>query len=86
MNTRHIRPYDLGEDISDSNQRDRALRALEGRPDDDMLQMTPPDSADREGLDGDDTGDLFLRIAQEESIRRVPDENAPTEEPSAVVS
>jgi hypothetical protein len=86
MNTRTMNPYDFGDDFGDSNQRDRTLRALEGMPDDDMLQMTPPDSAEHSALDGDDTGDVFMKIAREESTRRVPDENAPLDDQSPVVS
>jgi hypothetical protein len=86
MNTRPMRTYDAGDDIMDSNQRDRTLRALEGRPDDDMLQLTPPDSAERDVLDSDDTGDVFLKIAREESTRRPQDEVIPGEDQSTIVS
>ncbi|KAG7146013.1 hypothetical protein HYQ46_005205 [Verticillium longisporum] len=70
-----------GDDYSytDSNQRDRTLRALEGRPDDEMIHdTTPPDSARRDHLvDGDDTtGDVFMKIAREEPRRRAADENS----------
>jgi hypothetical protein len=73
------------DDIADPNQRDRTLRALEGRREDDdaALQMTPPDSA-KNGVDsGEDTTDMFLRIAREDSAQR---ENAAPEEQSVVVS
>ena len=50
------------------------MRALEGRRFDDASQITPPDSAgDRP--DGDDSGDLFLKIAREDSSRRGIDSN-----------
>ncbi|KAI1484168.1 hypothetical protein F4774DRAFT_416158 [Daldinia eschscholtzii] len=68
MNLRSMRGYEGGEESGDSNHRDRTLRALEGRRLDDASQITPPDSAgDRP--DGDDNGDLFLKIAREDSSR-----------------
>jgi hypothetical protein len=77
MNTRPLRAYDIGDDYDDANHRDRTLRALEG-------QVTPPDSAEPR-QDGDDTGDLFLRIAHEDSSRRVPDENTAHGDSQSVV-
>ncbi|OTB08638.1 hypothetical protein M426DRAFT_158967 [Hypoxylon sp. CI-4A] len=72
MNVRSMRGYEGGDDYGDSNQRDRTLRALEGRRFDDASQITPPDSAgDRP--DGDDSGDLFLKIAREDTSRRGAD-------------
>ncbi|KAI1212499.1 uncharacterized protein F4807DRAFT_373747 [Annulohypoxylon truncatum] len=74
MNARSMRGYEGGEDYGDSNHRDRTLRALEGRRFDDASQITPPDSAgDRP--DGDDSGDLFLKIAREDTLRRNADNN-----------
>ncbi|XDG00709.1 hypothetical protein ABKA04_000324 [Annulohypoxylon sp. FPYF3050] len=74
MNVRTMRGYEGGEDYGDSNHRDRTLRALEGRRFDDASQITPPDSAgDRP--DGDDSGDLFLKIAREDTLRRNADNN-----------
>ncbi|EEY22729.1 conserved hypothetical protein [Verticillium alfalfae VaMs.102] len=78
-----------GDDYSytDSNQRDRTLRALEGRPDDEMIHdTTPPDSARRDHLvDGDDTtGDVFMKIAREEPRRRAADETSSAEDPRTV--
>lgn len=73
MNIRSARTYE-GDDYGDSNHRDRTLRALEGRRFDDASQLTPPDSAgDRP--DGDDSGDLFLKIAREDPSRRGTDGN-----------
>jgi hypothetical protein len=87
MNTRPLQNFDFGDDVDDSNQRDRTLRALEGRPDDDLGQITPPDSAAHDATDGDDTGDLFLKIAREESSRRAPnDGSAVVEDQGAIVS
>ncbi|KAI2472017.1 hypothetical protein F4781DRAFT_385021 [Annulohypoxylon bovei var. microspora] len=74
MNVRSMRGYEGSDDYGDSNHRDRSLRALEGRRFDDASQITPPDSAgDRP--DGDDSGDLFLKIAREDTLRRHADSN-----------
>ncbi|KAL2752538.1 hypothetical protein ACRALDRAFT_2055108 [Sodiomyces alcalophilus JCM 7366] len=66
-----------GDDYSnaDYHQRDRTLRALEGQPDDDTSQRSPPASARRNiSMDGDDTtGDVFMKIAREEGARRRTD-------------
>ncbi|KAI2639713.1 hypothetical protein GGS26DRAFT_280169 [Hypomontagnella submonticulosa] len=73
MNLRS-RNYEGSEEYGDANHRDRTLRALEGRRFDDASQITPPDSAgDRP--DGDDNGDLFLKIAREDPSRRGADGN-----------
>ncbi|TGJ80583.1 hypothetical protein E0Z10_g8192, partial [Xylaria hypoxylon] len=69
MNLRSSRNYDGGDDFGDSNHRDRTLRALEGRRGDEVMQWTPPDSAG-ERPDGDDSGDLFLKIAREDTVQR----------------
>lgn len=80
------RSFDLGDEQADSNY-DRTLRALEGRQIAGVLQMTPPASARRDGgSDGDDGGDVFLRIAREEGSRRNISENVPDETQSTVVS
>ncbi|KAI8963896.1 hypothetical protein F5Y11DRAFT_126241 [Daldinia sp. FL1419] len=74
MNIRSMRGYEGNEDSGNSNHRDRTLRALEGRRFDDASQITPPDSAgDRP--DGDDSGDLFLKIAREDPSRRGAETN-----------
>lgn len=55
----------------DSNHRDRTLRALEGRQDDDTVRWAPQRSTtDRTDAD-DDSGDVFLKMAREE-----PESNA----------
>ncbi|CAJ2509976.1 Uu.00g058760.m01.CDS01 [Anthostomella pinea] len=69
MNFRSPRAYDTGDEYGDSHHRDTTLRALEGRRGDDAQQITPPDSA-RDVPDGDDGGDLFLKIAREDPSRR----------------
>ncbi|KAI0179978.1 hypothetical protein GGR52DRAFT_222100 [Hypoxylon sp. FL1284] len=83
MNLRSARPYE-GDDYGDSNHRDRTLRALEGRRFDDASQITPPDSAgDRP--DGDD-GDLFLKIAREDPVRRGAEGNGNYAETQSALS
>ncbi|KAI1312162.1 hypothetical protein F5Y03DRAFT_265936 [Xylaria venustula] len=72
MNLRNSRNIDGGDDHGDSNHRDRTLRALEGRRGDEAMQWTPPDSAG-ERPDGDDSGDLFLKIAREDPSQRTID-------------
>ncbi|TPX17368.1 uncharacterized protein E0L32_012154 [Thyridium curvatum] len=79
MNLRGLR--DESDDASEADQHDRTLRALEGRSDDHYSQMTPPDSA---GVAPEEnTGDLFMRIAGEESTRRAPEPARPVEEQTA---
>ncbi|KAH6897049.1 hypothetical protein B0T10DRAFT_395942 [Thelonectria olida] len=73
----------FGDDPVDSNH-DRTLRALEGRSDQDFLLSAASVSGRRDTLDGDDTGDVFLKIAREESSRRQPDEKPPSESQSVV--
>ncbi|CAM1505530.1 Fc.00g111670.m01.CDS01 [Cosmosporella sp. VM-42] len=82
MNSRS-RFYDMGDDLTDSNH-DRTLRALEGRSDQDFMHNTPPVSSRHDALDGDDTGDVFLKIAREEQNRRLDDESFPDESQSIV--
>lgn len=72
MNLRSARTYDGGDDYGDATHHDRTLRALEGRRGDEVMQWTPPDSAG-ERPDGDDSGDLFLKIAREDSFQRTAD-------------
>lgn len=81
------RPYDLGTDTSDTNDNnfDRTLRALEGRQSQDASQIDSQISTKRENTDGDDGGDLFLRIAREEVSRRTNDGNS-SETQNSVVS
>ncbi|EFQ28449.1 uncharacterized protein GLRG_03593 [Colletotrichum graminicola M1.001] len=78
--TSTMRSFDFGDESTDSNQRDRTLRALEGRRDDDYSQMTPPLSAEAD----DTTGDVFMKIARQEPTRRGSGDVAPAEQPSTV--
>jgi len=74
---------DYSDDISDPDQRDRTLRALEGRGDDDLL--TPPESVNAT-QDNDNTAEIFMRIAREDSTRRPDEDQGPAEDQSAIVS
>jgi len=86
MNLRTARNFEGGDNYSDSTHRDRTLRALEGRRVDDVMQWTPPDSAGERG-DGDDSGDLFLKIAREDPSSRTADNGkVHTDSPNAIVS
>jgi hypothetical protein len=84
MHVRRVSDDSYGEDIGDTNQRDRTLRALEGRQDDDFSQITPPDSADAIG-DSENTADLFMRIAREDSSQALEELERPADQ-SAIVS
>lgn len=79
------RPFDLGDDYHDGSP-DQTLRALEGRHGQGALPMTPPASAGHEGPVMDDTGDVFMKIAREEPVRRVADGSAPEEPQTSAVS
>lgn len=69
--------------MSNSTQRDRALRALEGRRDDDMSRMTPPDSATA-ASDNENTAEIFMNIAREDPAPRPAQTR--NEDQSAIVS
>ncbi|KAK3990616.1 hypothetical protein QBC44DRAFT_62819 [Cladorrhinum sp. PSN332] len=63
-----------GEELSNSNQRDRALRSLEGRNKDDFAPLSPHDMGDMTtSTDNDNTADIFMRIAGEATTRRAPE-------------
>jgi hypothetical protein len=85
------RPYDPVDDDLDSNH-DRTLRALEGRFESEPpAQMSPPVStrptpSRRSTLNDDDTGDVFLKIAREESSTRSPANTTPPSEISSSAS
>lgn len=65
MNNSTARYYDDGEDYRDLNQRDRSLRALEGA-------RTPPDADEEVTESENNTADIFMRIAREDSSSSVP--------------
>jgi hypothetical protein len=64
---------------------DRTLRALEGRSDDDAFRSAPVSSR-RGAFDNEDTGDVFLKIAREETSQRQTDEQPSDDNRSVVVS
>ncbi|KEY74174.1 hypothetical protein S7711_00334 [Stachybotrys chartarum IBT 7711] len=79
-----VRSPEYADDTPDSNH-DRTLRALEGRPKQDTGQVTPPTSIQQDdATDGDDTVDVFLKIAREESPRRTSDASNAVDASSAV--
>ncbi|KAM0346885.1 hypothetical protein ACHAPU_005225 [Fusarium lateritium] len=83
MNSRP-RFHDSGDEVEDNNH-DRTLRALEGRSDDNAFHSAPPSASRRGAFDNEDTGDVFLKIAREESSQRQPDEQ-PSDDNRSVVS
>ncbi|KAF5529348.1 hypothetical protein FMEXI_14202 [Fusarium mexicanum] len=83
MNSRP-RFHDSGDEVEDANH-DRTLRALEGRGNDDALRSAPLASSRRGAFDNEDTGDVFLKIAREESSQRQTDEQS-QEDTRSVVS
>lgn len=84
MNSRP-RFHDSGDEVDDTNH-DRTLRALEGRSDDNALQSALPSAGRRGAFDNEDTGDVFLKIAREESSQRQTDEQTSEDNRSVVVS
>ncbi|KAK0673815.1 hypothetical protein QBC41DRAFT_352333 [Cercophora samala] len=87
MRDRRVADSTYGQESSNSNQRDKTLRALEGRTDDEFSRLTPQETGDMTTTtDNDNTADLFLRIASETSTRRVPEFKGKVEDPSAVPS
>jgi hypothetical protein len=84
MNSRP-RFHDSGDEVDDTNH-DRTLRALEGRSDDNALHSAPPSAGRRGAFDNEDTGDVFLKIAREESSQRQTDEQTSEDNRSVVVS
>lgn len=83
MNSSRV-SYDGSSDGSlDPNQRDQTLRALEGRTDDDYSHITPPDSA--QATPDENTADIFMRIAREDTAR-IHADNGAEDEHSTVVS
>lgn len=83
MNSRP-RFLDSGDEDEDTNH-DRTLRALEGRSDDEALRSAPVSSR-RGAFDNEDTGDVFLKIAREETSQRQADEQPSDDNRSIVVS
>ncbi|CAK7229244.1 hypothetical protein SBRCBS47491_007182 [Sporothrix bragantina] len=71
--------------VQDSRQRDRTLRALEGRNhtgDDDHSQVTSPGIQRR--VDPDTAGDIFMRIAREDSrAQRSSEDGRQPDDPSS---
>lgn len=78
-----MRHYDNSSDDSPGfDSREHTLRALEGRTD--YGQITPPHSMEPDSADQEDTTDMFLNIAKEDSVR--PSIEDGREDQSALVS
>ncbi|KAK4222121.1 hypothetical protein QBC38DRAFT_513172 [Podospora fimiseda] len=74
MPSKRVAESSYGEEISNSNPRDRALRSLEGRNRDDASPLSPHDIGDMTtSTDNDNTADIFMRIAGEATTRRTPE-------------
>ncbi|KAK4217997.1 hypothetical protein QBC37DRAFT_369532 [Rhypophila decipiens] len=83
MHTRRMSDESFSEDkITDPNQRDRTLRTLEGR-EDDYSRVTPPDSTDA-ATDNENTAEIFMNIAREESSYRQVEDRGGREDQSAI--
>jgi hypothetical protein len=78
MNTRRVSLDESSDGFGDADQRDRTLRALEGRSDDDYSQLSPPESA--YATPDENTSELFLRIANEDPSPQRRHESGAAEE------
>jgi hypothetical protein len=78
------RPFEFPGDVDDPTH-DHTLRALEGRRESDGQMTVPPSGA---GADGsvDEEGDMFLRIARQESGSRARESYNFDDTQSSVVS
>ncbi|KAK4157232.1 hypothetical protein C8A00DRAFT_11900 [Chaetomidium leptoderma] len=73
------------EGTTDSNQRDRALRTLEGRRGDDFSHLAPSESGEMTTTtDNENTADIFMNIAREDPAPRAPEKQAVVAEPSTI--
>lgn len=76
MSNSSNRYYDEGDDYRDPNERDRSLRALEGRRSNDWSRdVAPPDADDEITESENNTADIFMRIAREDSSSSIPRRN-----------
>lgn len=77
------------DECTEAEQRDRALRALEGRAEGggDFAHVNPRESGELTATtDNDNTADIFMRIAGEDTARQTTDDEPPPAEPGAIVS
>jgi hypothetical protein len=73
------------DDALDPNQRDRALRALEGRRNEESSHPAPSDSGEMTTTtDNDNTADIFMKIAREDPAPRASEKQAAPAEPSVI--
>ncbi|KAL2143343.1 hypothetical protein VTI28DRAFT_10522 [Corynascus sepedonium] len=69
----------------DTNQRDRALRALEGQRDEDFSHMAPAEPGEMTTTtDNDNTADIFMKIAGEDPAPRALEKQAAPAESSVI--
>lgn len=87
MPGRHTSGDSYNEDALDPNQRDRALRTLEGRHNEDFSPQPPSDPGEMTTTtDNDNTADIFMKIAREDPVPRASEKQGAPAEPSVVVS
>jgi hypothetical protein len=87
MPGRHTSADSYNDDALDPNQRDRALRTLEGRHNEDFSPPPPSDSGEMTTTtDNDNTADIFMKIAREDPAPRASEKQGAPAEPSVVVS
>ncbi|KAK4043192.1 hypothetical protein C8A01DRAFT_13214 [Parachaetomium inaequale] len=85
MNTRRTSEDSYNGEASDTNQRNRALRALEGRRDEDFSHLAPSESGEMTTTtDNDNTADIFMKIAREDPAPRASEKQAAPAEPSSI--
>jgi hypothetical protein len=72
MSSSSYRYYDDGATYRDINHRDRSLRALEGSGNDWSQQAAPLDVDEEVTESENNTADIFMRIAREESSSSLP--------------
>ncbi|KAK4185344.1 hypothetical protein QBC35DRAFT_389712 [Podospora australis] len=73
---------EYGDELSNPNQRDRTLRALEGRDHDDDAHPSETDMTTT--TDNDNTADIFMKIAGEAAARRAQEVKGRAEDSSAI--
>ncbi|KAK4123693.1 hypothetical protein N657DRAFT_573048 [Parathielavia appendiculata] len=85
MPSRRTSQDSCNEEQLDANQRNRALRALEGQREEDFSHLAPSESGEMTTTtDNDNTADIFMRIAKEDAASRAPQTQAAAPEPSVI--
>ncbi|KAL2259345.1 hypothetical protein VTK26DRAFT_7003 [Humicola hyalothermophila] len=87
MHSQRVSDDSLGEGATDHSQRDRALRTLEGREDDESSQLAPAEFGETTTTtDNDNTADIFMKIARENTPPRPPEAQAAGPSEPSVIS